>query len=188
MTICRLDQRIGEERHVGERRAIAEAEQQPEHDQHRQPEAGHREEQDADEARDVVAEAVRPQRADDGDGNADQPRQHDRDMPAISAVSGPRRAIMSATLSERKKEWPRLPLRMSPIQRKVLHHQRIAQTKLRHVAGARLGRELGEALGAEDRDQRIARQDAQHEEHDDGNAEYRDRTEGETTQDIAVHE
>ena len=48
------------------------------------------------------------------------PTSHDSttDMAAISAVSGPRRAIMSATLSDRKNEWPRLPLRMSLIQRK----------------------------------------------------------------------
>ncbi len=31
------------------------------------------------------------------------------DRSAISAVIGPRRNSMSATLSERKKEWPKLP-------------------------------------------------------------------------------
>ena len=48
------------------------------------------------------------------------PTSHDSttEMAAISAVSGPRRTIMSATLSERKNEWPRLPVRISPIQRK----------------------------------------------------------------------
>ena len=70
----------------------------------------------------------------------------------------------------------------------VLDDQRVTQTKLRHVACAHFRRELGEALGAKDGYQRIARQHAQYEEHDDGYAEYRDRTEGETTQDIAVHE
>ena len=117
------------------------------------------------------------------------PTSHDSttEMAAISAVSGPRRAIMSATLSDRKNEWPRLPRQDVADPAEVLHHQRIAQAELRHVAGARLGRELGEAFRAEDGDQRVARQDAQHEEHDDGNAEHRDRTEGETTQDVAVH-
>ena len=35
---------------------------------------------------------------------------------AICAVSGPRRRIISATLSERKKDRPSSPRRMSPIQ------------------------------------------------------------------------
>ena len=70
---------------------------------------------------------------------------------------------------------------------KILHDQRIAQAELRHVAGTRLRRELGEAFRAEDGDQRIAWQHAQHEEHDDRDADHRDRTEGETTQDVAVH-
>jgi hypothetical protein len=39
------------------------------------------------------------------------PTTHDRmtESRAISAVSGPRRKSMSATLSERKKDWPKLP-------------------------------------------------------------------------------
>ena len=48
------------------------------------------------------------------------PTNHDSttERAAISAVSGPRRAIISATLSERKNEWPRLPVRMSRTQRR----------------------------------------------------------------------
>ena len=41
---------------------------------------------------------------------------------AISAVSGPRRAIISPTLSARKNEWPRLPLAMSRIQCRYCSH------------------------------------------------------------------
>jgi hypothetical protein len=43
------------------------------------------------------------------------PATHDNTtaITAISAVNGPRRAIMSATLSARKNERPRLPLAMS---------------------------------------------------------------------------
>ena len=37
---------------------------------------------------------------------------------AISAVRGPRRSSMSATLSERKNEWPKLPDAMSRIHRR----------------------------------------------------------------------
>ena len=37
---------------------------------------------------------------------------------AISAVSGPLRAIISATLSARKNDRPKLPLAMSPSHRK----------------------------------------------------------------------
>ena len=35
------------------------------------------------------------------------------EISAISAVSGPRRPIISATLSARKKEWPKLPVAIS---------------------------------------------------------------------------
>ena len=38
------------------------------------------------------------------------------DSRAISAVSGPRRAMVSATLSERKNEWPNWPRTMSSTQ------------------------------------------------------------------------
>ena len=43
------------------------------------------------------------------------PTSHDSttEISAISAVSGPRRRIMSPTLSERKNERPKLPRRMS---------------------------------------------------------------------------
>ena len=44
------------------------------------------------------------------------------DSSAISAVSGPRRRIMSATLSERKNERPKLPARMSFTQAKYCTH------------------------------------------------------------------
>ncbi len=46
------------------------------------------------------------------------PTSHDSttEMAPISAVKGARRAIISATLSARKNEWPKLPLRMSRIQ------------------------------------------------------------------------
>ena len=48
------------------------------------------------------------------------PTIHDRttEISAISAVRGPRRAIISATLSARKNEWPRLPVAISRTQRK----------------------------------------------------------------------
>ena len=38
------------------------------------------------------------------------------DSKAISAVNGPRRMIVSATLSERKKEWPNWPRAISTTQ------------------------------------------------------------------------
>ena len=46
------------------------------------------------------------------------PTSHDSmtEISAISAVSGPRRRIMSATLSERKNDWPNLPENTSRIQ------------------------------------------------------------------------
>ena len=53
------------------------------------------------------------------------PTSHDSttEIRAISAVSGPRRRIMSATLSERKNEWPKLPWMMSLTQRRYCTHR-----------------------------------------------------------------
>ena len=53
------------------------------------------------------------------------PTSHDSttEIRAISAVSGPRRRIMSATLSERKNEWPKLPRMMSLTQRRYCTHR-----------------------------------------------------------------
>ena len=100
------------------------------------------------------------------------------DRKAICAVSGPRRRIMSATLSERKKERPNSPRRMSPIHRRYCTLQRVAQPELRHVAGALLVGQPGEAIRAEDRNQRIAGQHAHDDEDEDGNAEHGQRTQG----------
>ena len=44
------------------------------------------------------------------------------DSSAISAVSGPRRRIMSATFSERKNERPKLPARMAFTQSRYCTH------------------------------------------------------------------
>ena len=67
---------------------------------------------------------------------------------------------------------------MSPIQRKYCTTSGSLSPSSRHVAGALGLAELGEAFRAEDRDQRIAGQDAQHDEHDDRNADHRQRPEG----------
>ena len=108
-------------------------------------------------------------------------------MSAISAVSGPRRSIMSATLSERKNERPKIAAQdvLHPVQ--VLHPQRVAQAEVSHVVRALVLGELGEALGAEDRDQRIAGQDTHHDEDHDRDADHRNHPEGEPTDDVAVH-
>ena len=45
------------------------------------------------------------------------------DRMAISAVSGPRRAIISATLSDRKKDRPKSPARMSFTQLRYCSHR-----------------------------------------------------------------
>ena len=52
------------------------------------------------------------------------PTSHDSttEIRAISAVSGPRRRIMSATLSERKNERPKSPRRMSFTQARYCTH------------------------------------------------------------------
>ena len=105
---------------------------------------------------------------------------------AISAVSGPRRRIISATLSERKNDRPKLPRRMSLDPAQVLHHSGIAQAELRHVAGALFLGELGQALRAEDRDQWIAGQDAHHHEDDDRYADHGKRAERKPARNVAV--
>ncbi len=69
----------------------------------------------------------------------------------------------------------------------VLHRQRVAQAEVSHVARALGLADPGEALGAEDRHQRIARQDTQHDEDDDRDADHRNHPEGEPTDDVAVH-
>ena len=107
---------------------------------------------------------------------------------AISAVSGPLRAIISATLSERKNERPKLPRHDVAEPAEILHDQRVAEPELRHVAGAIGLAELGKALGSEDRDERIAGQDAQHHEHDDRHADNGQRPERQPTDDIGVHD
>ncbi len=107
-----IGRRVLEERHVGERRPVAEHEQQPEHDQHAQPEARHREEQDADEPREVVGDAVGSQRAEHRHRDADDPGQHERYERDLRGERA-RRNTISATLSWRKNEWPRWPRRMS---------------------------------------------------------------------------
>ena len=55
----------------------------------------------------------------------------------------------------------------------VLHHQRVAQPKLRHIAGAVRRAQFGEPLHAEDGNKRVARQDAQ--DHED---QHRDGEDG----------
>ena len=69
----------------------------------------------------------------------------------------------------------------------VLQPQRIAEAERGHVVGALGLAELGEALRPEDGDQRIAGQDAHHHEHDDRDADDRQRTKDQTTQDVAEH-
>src|SRR5436305_1818894 len=69
----------------------------------------------------------------------------------------------------------------------VLHDERIAETEIGHVAGALDVRELGEAFGAKNRDERVARQDPQDGENDDRDAEDRQPTEYQPPHDIAVH-
>ena len=72
-----------------------------------------------------------------------------------------------------------------PVQ--VLHDKRIAEPELRHVAGAIGLAELGEALGAEDRDQRVARQHPQDHEDDERDAEHGQRAEGQATNNVVEH-
>ena len=70
----------------------------------------------------------------------------------------------------------------------ILHHERVAQPELRHVVGALRFAELGKAFRAEDGDQRIAGQDAQDHEDDDRDADHRQRAEGQSADDVAVHQ
>src|SRR5207237_995278 len=68
-----------------------------------------------------------------------------------------------------------------------LHKKRIRQPEFRHVMGSLRLTELGVALGSEDGDQRVTRENPQHHEYDDRYARNRQRAEGETSDDIAVH-
>src|SRR6185312_12652588 len=178
--------RIDHQRYVGERRAVAEPEQQTEHDQHADPEAGHGQEQDAEEARDIVAEAVGAQRADDGDGNADDPRQYHRERGDLGGErSAPQQHVGDAFGTEERPAEIAVEDVADPAS--VLHNQRIAEAQLLHVAGALLDGEFGQAFRPEDGDEGIARQDTQHHEHQDRHGNDRDRTKGQTTGDVTVH-
>src|SRR5207248_11236930 len=70
----------------------------------------------------------------------------------------------------------------------ILHDERIAETEIGHVAGALDLGEFGEALGAKNRDKRVARQDPQDGEDDDRDPEHRQPAEHQPPHDIAVHE
>ena len=69
----------------------------------------------------------------------------------------------------------------------VLHDEWIAETEIGHVAGALGLGQLGEALGAKNRDKRIPRQDPQDGEDNDRDAEDRQPAEYQPPHDIAVH-
>src|SRR6266481_2523334 len=77
-----------------------------------------------------------------------------------------------------EERMPEAAARDIPDPAQVLHDQRVAQTELRHITGALSFAELGVALRAEDRHERVARQNPQHEEDDDRNADHGERAEG----------
>ena len=96
---------------------------------------------------------------------------------------------MSATLSERKKERPKSPRRMSPSQPRYCTQSGSREAELLHVARrAAPAVSSVHAVRAEDRDQRIARQDAHDEEDDDRDAEHRERAERQASGDVAEHQ
>ncbi len=177
---------IGEQGRAGHRRPVAEPEQQGEHDQHAHPEARHRQEQDADEARQAVGDAVGPERAHDRHRDADHPRQYHRDQGDLGGQrTAPQDHVGNAFgAKERAAEIAAQDI-LHPGQ--VLHPERVAQTELRHVVGAILVAELGEAFRPEDRDQRIAGQDAHHHEDHDRDGHDRQRPEAQAPGDVAIH-
>ena len=178
--------RIGEQRGAGHRGAIAEPEQAGQDDQHAEPETRDREEQDREKARDVVAEAVGPKRADDRHRDPDDPRQDDRDQRDLGGQrTAPQQHVGDALGAEKGAAEVAAHDVAEPME--VLHDEWIAETEIGHVAGALGLGQLGEALGAKNRDKRIPRQDPQDGEDNDRDAEDRQPAEYQPPHDIAVH-
>ncbi len=178
--------RVGPQRRSAQRHPIAKPEQRGEHDQHSQPEAGDRQKYDADESGDVIPQTVGTQRADDGHRDPDDPRKDHRDDADFRGQrAAPQNHLANAFGAEERPAEVSASDFPHPIQ--VLHHQRVAQPELRHVVSALRFAQLGKTLRAKNSDQRVSRQDPQHHEHYYGHADDRDRAEGQTTHDIAIH-
>ena len=94
----------------------------------------------------------------------------------ISALMGPRWAISSATVSPRKNDLPSRPAPMSTSQRPYCTGSGSLSPRSAMMRTRSVGLHLRVALGAEDRHQRIAGQDAQH--HEDGERDTEQGTEG----------
>ena len=77
---------------------------------------------------------------------------------------------------------------MSLTQARYCTHSGSLRPSSRHVAGALLLGELGEALRPEDRDQRIAGQDAHDHEDHDRHADHGQRAERQPAGDVAIHD
>ncbi len=146
-------------------RLVPEPEEQREHDEHPEPETGDGDEEDGERAGHVVDDAVGLDRAQDADGEADEPRHDEReeadlgaDRPAVEDELGDRVAA-----KERLAELPRGDV---PEPVKVLERERVGEAEIVHDLDAVRRRHPRVTLHAKDGHQRVAGQDAQHDEDD----------------------
>src|SRR5438034_5953952 len=167
-------------------RLVAEPEEEGEHDEHAEPEAGNGDEQDGRRAGHVVGPAVGLDRAHDAHGEADEPR-HDEgedtdlraDRPAVQDKLG-----HGVASEEGLAQLPRDDV-MEPVE--VLDGKRIGQTEVVHDADTVGRRHLRDALYAEDGHEGIAGEDAQNDEDDERYADERTQGEEQPPDEILAH-
>jgi hypothetical protein len=172
--------------HDDERGLVVEPEERGEDDQHPEPESRDCEEQDRGRACHVVGQAVRAEGADDADGQPDHPRDqhgHEGDLGAERpAVQDQLRHLVAA--EERPAEAAGRDVAHPA---RVLHGQRVAEPEVLHDPGAIAGGELREALQPEHGDERVARQDPQHDEDDQGHPDQGRDAEHRAAEQILSH-
>ena len=171
--------------HDDERGLVVEPEQGRQDDQHAEPEARDRQEQNRERAGHVVGQFVRAQRADDADGQPDQPRDDHRQETDLRAERpAVQDELRDFVATEERPAQAAAGDVAHPA--RVLHGQRVAEPEVLHDPGAIGGRELGEAFQPEHGDQRIAGQDSQHHEDDQGDADQGGDSEHRATEQVFV--
>ena len=134
----------------------------------------------------MIPDTVWTQRADNRHRDPDDPRKDHCDYADLRGQRTAARDHLGNVFRTEERPTEVTPGNvLDPMQ--ILHEKWIAQPELRHIMCSLRLAELGEALGAEDGNQRVSREDPQHDEHDDRYACDGQRTKGETTDNIAVH-
>ena len=159
--------------HDHDRRLVTEPEQRGEHDQHAEPEAGDRDEEDRQRAREAVGQAVGLERAQDADGQADEPGDDQREHADLSADRSTMRNQLGHGVAA-EEGLAEATGRDVPQPVHVLHRQRVAEAEVGHDAYAVGRRHARMAFDAEDGHQRVAGENTQDDEDAERHAEQCD--------------